>query len=386
MIHGWHGPETLPTTTMPKLNSLIFVTPNYGETDIGGLATSARRIVRHLASAYPVTVVTPTELIPAFTYRVLDAEGVSVVEVGKAADLGLFSQFLADVIETVSQTMDNPLFLGFYCNTLAYATTLVAQLRGTAPLLFARGNDIDLDVFTEAAFPIHYALSHAQTVFCVSREIQAKVSAFCPAANTRFIANGLAVEEFPFQDGYAPAPRPVIGLFGDIKQKKGLDSLLAAMDFNRFSLRIVGELREETRKLLHGFFSLHPQAQSLVSHVPYVRGRDAMPGQYREVDIVCIPSSHEGMSNVMLEAMSIGKLCVCSKIGGALDVIRDGENGFLFEPRSVQGLHQALQRAEDCLRGGHETIRRQASATIRNDFSASQEREGYLRALGAIGA
>ena len=74
MIHGWHGPETLPTTTMPKLNSLIFVTPNYGETDIGGLATSARRIVRHLASAYPVTVVTPTELMPAFTYRVLDAE------------------------------------------------------------------------------------------------------------------------------------------------------------------------------------------------------------------------------------------------------------------------------------------------------------------------
>ena len=178
--------------------------------------------------------------------------------------------------------------------------------------------------------------------------------------------------------------RPVIGLFGDIKQKKGLDTLLAAMDFGRYSLRIVGELRGESQKLLHGFVSLHPQALAQIELVPYVQGRDGLLKHYREVDVVCIPSRHEGMSNVMLEAMAFGKLCVCSAVGGALDVIRDGENGYLFDPHSPESLRLSLERAARCLSEGHESVRREASRTIREGFSAALERERYLEALRAI--
>jgi glycosyltransferase involved in cell wall biosynthesis len=406
---------------MPSHPALIFVTPAYGELAPGGLAVSARRIVGHLAEAYPVTVITPSDLIPPLSHRVSNECGLKVVEVGKVAEPGMFLQFLADVIETVSRTEPNPLFLSFYCNAMAYATTLAARRQGVSPLLFARGNDIDLDVFGESAFQIHYALSHARKVFCVSREIQSKVQAFCPTAQTQYIPNGVDVDHFAFQDGYAPSScttaiklnrktlspgpspckgegltvhqilnlkavslRPVIGLFGDIKQKKGLDTLLAAMDFGRYRLRIVGELREESQKLLHGFVSLNPQALAQIELVPYIQERDGLLKHYREVDIVCIPSRHEGMSNVMLEAMAVGKLCVCSAVGGALDVIRDGENGYLFDPHSPESLRLALERAALCLSEGHESVRREASRTIREGFSAALERERYLEALRAI--
>jgi len=370
-----------PTPTMPSRPSLIFVTPAYGDIVTGGLGVSARRIVGHLAEEYPVTVITPSDLVPPMSHRISEMCGRKVVEVGKAADPGQFLQFLADVIETACLAEPAPVFLAFYCNALAYATTLAARRRGASPLLFARGNDIDFEIFGDSAFPIHYALSHAQTVFCVSREIQSKVHAFCPAARTQYIPNGVDGHEFAFQGGYCPSSHPVVGLFGDIKQKKGLDTLLATLDFDQYSLRIVGELREETRKLLHGFVSLHPQALARIELVPYVHGRDDLLQHYREVDVVCIPSRHEGMSNVMLEAMALGKLCVCSAVGGALDVVRDGENGFLFDRNSPESLGLALERAAGCLRGGHEPVRHAASRTVHENFSAGLERARYLTAI-----
>ncbi len=360
-------------------SQLLFITPAYAGNAVGGLAVSARRIVRHLSTAYPIHVITPTPGLAPLTYRQVEQGGIPLVEVGASTDTALFLQHLADVIEAISRPLPNPVYLSFCCNALAYATTIAARRQGSSPLLFARGNDIDLEVFGGAAFFIHYALSHARQVFCVSREMQATIHAFCPGAKPLFIANGVEVEDFPFQSGYTPATPPVIGLFGDIKQKKGLDLLLAALDFDRLTLRIVGDLREEAGKLLHGFHCLHPQAA--ISHAPYTHRREGLLKAYGEVDIVCIPSTHEGMSNVMLEAMALGKLCVCSAVGGAKDVIRDGENGFLFEPRSVESLGLALGRAEACLRDGHEAIRQQASATVREHFSAARERQSYLQAI-----
>ena len=362
---------------------LIFVTPGFGAAAIGGVAASAERIVQHLSLVHPVRVVTPSDALSPFTCADRERSGVRVTEVGAGKADKRFLQFFADVIETSAGEEDDPLILGFYCNQLAYAATLAGLRLGRAPWLFARGNDIDLEPFGEWAFHVHFALSHAQRVFCVSRELLAKVRAFCPKAKAHWLPNGVDSKRFPLLEPRLPGERLTLGLFGEIKHKKGLDLLLAGLDFDRFELRIVGQLREDAARLLHGFLTLHPHLVERIATLPYQRDTVSLLEQYRAVDLVCLPSHHEGMANVMLEAMACGRPCVCSAVGGALDVVEDGISGFLFQPRSETALARAVDCAEALVRADAAGLGRRARAAVARGFSAKKEACRYLRALAS---
>lgn len=347
------------------------------------MAVSAERVVQYLSAVYRVWVVTPSELLPAFTWIESERDAINLIEVGAAKRDKQFLQFLADVIEAAAAVQAGSLIVGFYCSELAYAATLAAQRLGTAPWLFARGNDIDLEIFGEWAFHIHYALSHARRVSCVSRELLAKVQGFCPKAKAHWLPNGIDPKRFPLLPPRSPSRRLTVGLFGDIKHKKGLDLLLAALDFERFELRIVGLLRDESARLLHGFLTLHPHLADRITVLTYQHDTDSLVTQYAMVDLVCLPSHHEGMANVMLEAMACGRPCVCSAVGGARDVIEDGVNGILFQPRSEPALVTALNRVEALIRSDAIGLARRTRATVVAGYSAKKEARRYLRALAS---
>jgi len=52
----------------------------------------------------------------------------------------------------------------------------------------------------------------------------------------------------------------------------------------------------------------------------------------RAADIFVLPSTTEGMSIALLEAMAVGLPVVASRVSGTVDVIKHGENGILIEP------------------------------------------------------
>lgn len=62
-------------------------------------------------------------------------------------------------------------------------------------------------------------------------------------------------------------------------------------------------------------------------------------------DLFCMPSIVEGLSLASVEAQLCGSLSVFSDIGPFREVVRDGENGFLFRSGDSISLRQALQRA-----------------------------------------
>jgi len=75
----------------------------------------------------------------------------------------------------------------------------------------------------------------ARKVFCVLTEMVGKVLAFNPSVNPKYIFNGIDQDMFALM---GPEPGDlVLGLFGDIKEKKGLELLLANMDWENFKLR-----------------------------------------------------------------------------------------------------------------------------------------------------
>jgi glycosyltransferase involved in cell wall biosynthesis len=94
--------------------------------------------------------------------------------------------------------------------------------------------------------------------------------------------------------------------------------------------------------------------------------------------LVLASTSSEGLPRVLLEAMASGTAVVTTAIAGAVDVVRDGETGFLVTPGSIEELANRLGRL---LAEPHLATRMGAAARAiaRRDFSVDDYRRGYAR-------
>ena len=66
-----------------------------------------------------------------------------------------------------------------------------------------------------------------------------------------------------------------------------------------------------------------------------------------DAEMMCLVSSREGMSNSMIESMCLGLPCICTKVSGAIDLIKDGENGLLVDIGDVDGLVERMNFIAD---------------------------------------
>lgn len=64
--------------------------------------------------------------------------------------------------------------------------------------------------------------------------------------------------------------------------------------------------------------------------------------EYRKSDIFCLPSLFEGYPNVVAEAMSCGLPVICSNCYENPYIVKEGENGFLFNPENVDNMVAAI--------------------------------------------
>ncbi|MEG1887034.1 MAG: glycosyltransferase, partial [Oscillospiraceae bacterium] len=95
---------------------------------------------------------------------------------------------------------------------------------------------------------------------------------------------------------------------------------------NRESLKsLASELKMENRLVLTGF-------------------RYDIKEIYRIADVFAFPSYQEGLSVSLMEAMAAGLPIVCSKIRGNVDLIEEGNGGFLLEPTDVNGFKNAIEK------------------------------------------
>ena len=70
-----------------------------------------------------------------------------------------------------------------------------------------------------------------------------------------------------------------------------------------------------------------------------------MPVVYQACDIFCLPSKGPGETwgLAINEAMAAGKAVIVSdKVGCAVDLVKDGENGFIFKSNNIDDLKNKL--------------------------------------------
>jgi len=71
---------------------------------------------------------------------------------------------------------------------------------------------------------------------------------------------------------------------------------------------------------------------------------DVIPYLEREGVVVVVCSYHEGMNRSLMEACAVGRPCIASNIPGCKEIVDDGVNGFLAEPKSVASLVDSMEK------------------------------------------
>jgi glycosyltransferase involved in cell wall biosynthesis len=95
---------------------------------------------------------------------------------------------------------------------------------------------------------------------------------------------------------------------------------------------------------------------------------------YRFATIAALPSRIEGLSQALLEAMSLGVPVIASAAGGNAELVYPGETGLLVPPLEPAAWTRALDRmlADDAFRA---RVALAGQALVRSDFTVSRTAE-----------
>ncbi|MDO9173541.1 MAG: glycosyltransferase family 4 protein [Actinomycetota bacterium] len=99
---------------------------------------------------------------------------------------------------------------------------------------------------------------------------------------------------------------------------------------------------------------------------------------FRSADLFVLPSRREGVGLlVCLESLACGVPVACGRAGGLPELVRDGENGALFEPNDPVGMADVVQR----LLGNPAELARLAGAARDSalPYSESEQAERVFR-------
>jgi len=163
-----------------------------------------------------------------------------------------------------------------------------------------------------------------------------------PEKKIVLIYNGIEIP--PFTQKMLPTKPDgtyLIGSLGRLHAQKGMDLLLHAAKivlkkFPRCRFLIGGEGPEKE--------NLEALARTLEiqSHVTFPGLIKDSKDFLSQLDLFVLASRWEGMPNVILEAMSLQKPVVSTRVGGAIDLIDDGQDGMLVPPEEPDACAKAI--------------------------------------------
>ena len=139
----------------------------------------------------------------------------------------------------------------------------------------------------------------------------------------------------------SPPDGPLKVIFvGMLSQRKGISYLLKAADLlgSRIKLTIVGKRIGKCRAL-DGALRVH-------RWIPSLNHSDLLQEIGRH-DVMVFPSLFEGLSLVLLEALSQGVPVITTAHSGAPDFLSDGEDGFLVPIRDAGAIAEKLELLAD---------------------------------------
>lgn len=275
-----------------------------------------------------------TEMGCAYVRTEIDRRGTNPVK-----DLVLLNQYIhiiraADPDLVLTYTIKPNIYGGIACRILK--KKYMANITGLGSA-FERGGFLS----TISVFLYRLALKEASCLFFQNTANRKRMHDFHIRGKReiRIPGSGVNTAEHPFE-AYPAEAEPVEFLFiGRIMKEKGIEELLAAAERvkkKRPDVRFLaaGECEEDYQSLLE-----NAQRKGILIYLGF---RDDVHALLRECSALVLPSYHEGMSNVLLEASSSGRPVLASRIPGCMEAVEEGVTGLGFEAGNIESLTEAF--------------------------------------------
>ena len=139
---------------------------------------------------------------------------------------------------------------------------------------------------------------------------------------------------------YPKSDPPHFLYLGRIMKEKDMDELFSAAeklhdDGYKFVLDLVGFFEDEYKERVELL-----ESKGVVKFHGF---QEEPRPYYATADCVVMPSYHEGMSNVNLEASATGRPVITTNIPGCRESVENEYTGWLCEPKSIDSLYEKMK-------------------------------------------
>lgn len=166
---------------------------------------------------------------------------------------------------------------------------------------------------------------------------------------------------------------------GRIMKEKGIEEFLAAAEAlhdENTSFELLGYCDEDYQEALdeyesrgiikqHGF---HTDVHSFL----------------KEASALVLPTYHEGMSNVLMEASATGRPVIASNISGCREIFEEGITGFGCEPESAESLIEAVRKFQKLGREERAGMGLLARKKMEREFDRSVVTDVYIKEIAKL--
>ncbi len=368
---------------------LIWLTENYYP-NRGGMAQSCDRITTNLRQAdTPVHLIHFTNRRPAFQTQI--QENGTYTAIPLVEDPAHVLQQSYQFIHQQNWHQQTSTQLVAFGGFLPILAAPIFQKWLSIPLFTCiRGNDFDQAIFAPRKRPIlREALEASTKVLAVTQNKVQQINQWLQQEKAVYTPNGIDISNWKplkshlqfaqtWREKNVTKAQKVIGIFGHIKAKKGVDfflkTILKSPNLSTsIHLLLIGAITPKTQQLLQ-------ESKLNYTYLPF-QDRYELLKFYPTCDLIAIPSFYDGMPNVLLEAAALGIPIIASNTDGMKDVLATGKYGFLFPPNHqnacLQALHQSIKTPPQQLQEMGKSLQKH----IYQNFNAQKETQNYLHAF-----
>lgn len=149
-------------------------------------------------------------------------------------------------------------------------------------------------------------------------------------------------------------PAKKIAMIANFIQGKGHDTLIKGISVLKkkgflIYVKLIGDSPNGQESFENNIRKLAIEL-NVIDQLEFCGFRENISEELIDCSIVVLPSDSEGTPNCILEAMSLKKIVIVSRVGGVPEFLKNGINGFYHEPKSPEAFAETLIEALSCSR------------------------------------